>query len=108
MSNQAYLHFPDTTAVSDETAVDEAAFATFRNSVGMQFGFFQYSGLSEEKAIAHICNAAERLLRARAAAVPQAGSENLREIYECEKCDLCEDHYAPRIVGEEKSDGGTD
>ena len=88
MSDKEHPHFPDTTA---------AAVPTLRLCV--KCGFCQPQ--SDESDTCFACAHPPT-------AVPQAGSENLREIYECEKCDLCEDHYAPRIVGEEKSDGGTD
>lgn len=46
--------------MSKQSPIPIISVAKLRNSVGFQFGFFQYSGLSEEKAIDHICNAADR------------------------------------------------
>jgi hypothetical protein len=58
------------------------AFAKFRNSVGFQFGFFRFSGLSEEKAIDHICNAAQRLVNELTAPAPLTIEQALVELRE--------------------------
>jgi hypothetical protein len=40
---------------------DKTPMEKFRNSVGFQFMFVIYSGLEIDKAIDHICSAAEKL-----------------------------------------------
>lgn len=40
----------------------QAAYDKFRRSVGFQFGFVMYSGLSTAKAIDHIVASAEKLI----------------------------------------------
>lgn len=65
--------------------LDESPMGKFRNSVGFQLCFFQYSGLSEADAIDHICNAAHRLVAATwdealaALSVHQKHSDNSRQ-----------------------------
>lgn len=55
-------------------AIDPKALAEFRNSVAFQFNFVQYSGLSIDKAIDHICARAEKLIAANTRATG-TGSE---------------------------------
>lgn len=51
----------DVAGVPERTAMDK-----FRNSVGFQFMFVLHSGLEVERAVDHVCAAAERLIEARA------------------------------------------
>lgn len=64
------VEYTRTRASALSPAVNDEAWAKFRNSVGFQIQFVRYSGLDIKTAIDHVCSAAQTLIDASAAQPP--------------------------------------